>query len=97
MERRPFYQGNDMAGLVIRGEVLVEAFRLAWLRALKSEMISADNIERAPAELMAEIILAAHDGNVDETTLAAMAFFRWRLDDMKTDEATPKAEFDCCH
>ena len=68
-------QKNDYT---VRGDFLVAAFRDAWLRALKDELVTNNNVASAPAELMQALLVSLDEiEGRDAAELGRTAFRKW--------------------
>ena len=56
----------------------VNAFHHAWMRALKEELVTTNNVASAPAELMQAVLVSLDDmGDRDAPALGKAAFAKW--------------------
>ena len=57
--------------------ILLNALQIAWIRLLKSEAITDENIETAPLKVVAAVLQAGSRGEANASILADAAILQW--------------------
>ena len=74
----------------VSGELLVDAFHDAWMRALNQKLVTAENVASAPAELMQALLISLENVPADPLALGEAAFAKWSSQPAeKHEEAAP--------
>ena len=60
--------------------LLLNALHIAWLRLLRDEEITSDNLGTAPLRLVAAVLHASSQGETDADVLAQAAVNEWNAD-----------------
>jgi hypothetical protein len=57
--------------------LLLNALQIAWVRLLRDEEITPENLETAPLRVVAAVLEASADGETDPNVLADAAVAEW--------------------